>query len=412
MGRPRWGNVPSVGFVGPAVAVPAGVAFEVGTGFVITEGGGAAAGGIIGGTLIEEGAVLGGSALFVPLLGAAAALVAGFAIWYVFNAATGGWSRVNAGPLVEDGSVNGYAFDGDCNPNFPGHNFADIARGWRPSASVACFLDQGLVGTSLLTFSRSVALNPFSTNYARSHTGIGQQYWDTLKKFHRTGTAWPVGVSQARTKAWVDTTPALREAVSELTQPRVRVDPRADPKLRLRPYEREASSTAVDFPYPEPSPSPEPVTVTHYPNDPYVMVPPGRKTREKKVFIRGNAALVRLLDLVTESQDLIDCAVRNVHPWRRVGRYWTNKPIPPYAAGNVAAKASYVWENIHTLDVGGFVACLAVNAAEDLAIGKLSKAANSAWIAAGRHVGLPPTHGVGTGPWDGKGLGGVPRPTF
>lgn len=364
---------PTAAFVAPAVAAPATVEWQVGTGFVIEDG---EVAGIVAGEYVA-------GSVFAPLvLVGGAALVAGFAVWYLWGRY--GWERVLAPPFDPLGV--GYQDLGGCSPP---HRSTFVKNGWTgQGTNTGCLLQQG---GSLSDKPAPQALNQI-TVYAQQWVFVSNA-WDTLHKYKRVGTAPAQITSFAR--------PVVTE--EPFAEPKVqeKLEPRVEPAPRLRLYEEPQVEWRSDDGAKAPPRTP-----------PHVRRPPPRGTRERKYRVTGRAAQ-ELFGFLTEVEDAVNCLVRNVHPKRSVmigGRwYHTTKAKNPGKMGYFE-KVEWGAENLASLDVGGFVACLAQNEIEDRVIGKLGRLADNAWREAHGHLGISPTpQGVQSGPWD---RGGPSIPSF
>lgn len=141
------------------------------------------------------------------------------------------------------------------------------------------------------------------------------------------------------------------------------------PFPKPRPAPNLALDVSVEYGRPKPEPLPR---------------PPPKRTKEKKiaVAIDGRSRLGRIVNIVGELPDIIDCFEQALPKKYRPGR----KPMVDFATGNkytrkasAVEKAEAVYEHLDSIDLGSVLMCLAANQAEDAffgAVGRVTARAN------------------------------------
>lgn len=128
--------------------------------------------------------------------------------------------------------------------------------------------------------------------------------------------------------------------------------------------------------------------------------PPEKGTKEKKTIARGGLP-GEILGWVTEAGDFVDALHDALPKWDQAGGTWVPKQGEGRHNGywlkpSLEKKARAVWNHWDAIDPAKALENLALNQLEDMALGKLGKAAQKAskgWLdQLGRPVGF------GTGP--------------
>lgn len=164
------------------------------------------------------------------------------------------------------------------------------------------------------------------------------------------------------------------------------------PQVTSKSYPSPAPSakTTTEFGFPPPPGKPYKVMVDHKP------VPPPPGVREEKFKLGKGGVIGDLFGVLTELDDFANCMAATTWAWKQYGR--ERKRVQPCKGLVGVAKARCLAQYADYSDphaLAELIKCVALNQVQDLVIGKLNKAANSAYVTAQIRSGGKPARGVG-----------------